>query len=152
MMAKPPAAFTSGDSLMSVPRPAMFVAMVTAPSPLVDCPAFATMDASFWCCLALSTSWSILRMLSILLSNSDISTDVVPTSTGRPCLRRSSISSITAAYFSLAVLYTRSSMSLRAMGRLVGISTTSSLYMSQNSPASVDAVPVIPASLWYIRK
>ena len=38
-------------------------------------------------------------------------------------------------------------MSLRAIGRFVGITTTSSLLMSQNSPASVSAVPVIPDSL-----
>ena len=38
-------------------------------------------------------------------------------------------------------------MSIRATGLLVGMVTTSSLYMSQNSPASVSAVPVMPASL-----
>ena len=66
-------------------------------------------------------------MLSILERSSEISTDVVPTRQGRPALRMVSISSMTALYFSRAVLYTRSSMSLRTTGRLVGISTTSSL-------------------------
>jgi hypothetical protein len=51
MMAKPPASFTPGPSLMSVPRPAMLVAMVTLPA----WPASATISASRWCCLAFST-------------------------------------------------------------------------------------------------
>ena len=45
LMDKPPAAFTSCDSLMSVPRPAMLVAIVT----VLLCPAVATISASFWC-------------------------------------------------------------------------------------------------------
>ena len=42
IIAKPPALRTSGASLISVPRPAIFVAMVTTP----DCPALATISAS----------------------------------------------------------------------------------------------------------
>lgn len=42
--------------------------------------------------------------VSIRLRSSDISTEVVPTSTGRPSPTRRSISSITAAYFSRFVL------------------------------------------------
>ena len=38
------------------------------------------------------------------------------------------------------------------MGRLVGISITSNLYIFQNSSDSVTAVPVIPDNLEYILK
>ena len=44
IMANPPAFFTPSPSLISVPRPAMLVAMVTAPAS----PALATISASFW--------------------------------------------------------------------------------------------------------
>ena len=44
IIARPPAPLTPSPSLMSVPRPAMFVAIVTAPAR----PAFATISASFW--------------------------------------------------------------------------------------------------------
>ena len=100
MMAKPPAAFTSCDSLMSVPRPAMLVAIVT----VLLCPAVATISASFWCNFAFRTLCLILRIVSIRLNNSEISTDVVPTSTGRPASVNRTISSITALYFSRFVL------------------------------------------------
>ena len=72
MIARPPAAFTSGLSLMSVPRPAMLVAIVTVPLK----PALATMSASFLWSFAFSTLCSILRIVSILLSISEISTEV----------------------------------------------------------------------------
>ena len=78
MIASPPACTTSGISLMSVPRPAILVAMVTDPV----LPAWATMSASFACNLAFRTLWSILRILSIRANSSDISTEVVPTRTG----------------------------------------------------------------------
>ena len=64
--------------MMSVPRPAMFVETVTADFR----PAIATMDASRSLCLALSTSCRIPRLVSMVESNSDFSTDVVPTKTG----------------------------------------------------------------------
>ena len=41
------------------------------------------MSASFWCNFAFNTLCSILRIESILLSISEISTEVVPTRTGR---------------------------------------------------------------------
>ena len=85
---------------MSVPRPAMLVAMVTTPG----FPASATMSASFLCILALRTLCFIFRMLSILLSNSEISTEVVPISMGLPARESSVTFSITALYFSLLVL------------------------------------------------
>ena len=58
-----PASLTSGASLMSVPRPAMLVAMVTMPFS----PAWATISASFWWSLALSTWCGILRSWSMRL-------------------------------------------------------------------------------------
>ena len=119
----PPSSFTPSPSLISVPRPAMLVAIVTVEL----WPAFATMSASFWCNFAFRTLCWILRKVSILLNISEISTEVVPTSTGRPAWTIFSISSMTALYFSRLVLYTRSFMSIRAIGRLVGITTTSSL-------------------------
>ena len=67
-------------------------------------PAVATISASFWCNFAFSTLCSILRMVNILLSISEISTDVVPTRTGRPACTNCSISSMTALYFSRFVL------------------------------------------------
>ncbi len=38
------------------------------------------------------------------------------------------------------------------MGSFVGIPTTSSAYVCANSPASVNAVPVMPESFSYMRK
>ena len=67
------------------------------------------------------------KFQKILLNNSEVSTLVVPTRTGRPSPMRRSTSSMTALNFSRLVLYTMSSISTRAMGLLVGISTTSSL-------------------------
>ena len=83
----------------------MFVAMVTVPG----LPASETTSASRWCILAFSTWCLMPRMPSILDSSSLISTVVVPTSTGRPCLLSSTTSSMTALSFSRLVLYTRSS-------------------------------------------
>ena len=52
---------------------------------------------------------------------------MVPTSTGLPSATRETISSTTALYFSRLVLYILSSLSSRMTGRLVGMTTTSSL-------------------------
>ena len=51
IIANPPASFTPSPSLMSVPRPAIFVAIVTAPGN----PALATISASFWWYFAFRT-------------------------------------------------------------------------------------------------
>ena len=59
-----------------------------------------TISASRWCSLAFSTLCWIFLSVNIRLSNSEISTEVVPTSTGRPLPISSTISSITAVYFS----------------------------------------------------
>ena len=69
-------------SLMSVPRPAMLVEIVTVPA----CPARCTISASCMWYFAFSTLCGIFSRFSIRLSNSDASTLTVPTSTG--CARR----------------------------------------------------------------
>ena len=73
--------------MISVPRPAMLVATVTAPS----LPAWATISASFSWNLALSTLCLMPRFLSMAESSSDFSMEMVPTSTGWPFLWHSSI-------------------------------------------------------------
>ena len=90
---------------MSVPLPAIFVAIVTTPGS----PASATISASFLWSFALSTLWFTFDLLSILLSNSEISTDVVPIRTGLLLFLRFITSSIIALYFSLFDLYIKSS-------------------------------------------
>ena len=67
-------------SMMSVPRPAMLVATVTAPAR----PACAMIVASRAWFLAFSTSCGTPRRFSILDRTSDFSTLIVPTSTGWP--------------------------------------------------------------------
>ncbi len=69
---------TLPPSLMSVPRPAMFVAMVIAPS----LPASATICASCSCWRAFRTLCCSLALVSSVLSISDFSIEVVPTRTG----------------------------------------------------------------------
>ncbi len=84
-------------SLMSVPRPAMLVAIMTAPSPPAPC----TMSASRSCCFALSTSWGMRwALVSMRLSISLRSTLVVPTSTGRPTSQERRTSSTIASHLS----------------------------------------------------
>ena len=63
---------------MSVPRPAMLVAIVTEPFK----PALAIISASLLWFLAFKTSCLILLYENILLKNSETSTEIVPTSTG----------------------------------------------------------------------
>ena len=87
-----------------MPRPAMLVAMVTAPLR----PAWATIGASFSWNLALSTSCLMPRRLSISARTSLFSTLVVPTSTGRPASVISTISSMSALNLAFSVRNTRS--------------------------------------------
>ena len=110
-------------SRMSVPRPAMLVAIVTAPF----LPAWATISASFSWNFAFSTTCSTPRRASMPLKSSLFSTLTVPTSTGWPVAWRLTTSSMMAAYFAFIVTNTASFMSSRIMGRLVGMVTTSSL-------------------------
>ena len=67
-------------SRMSTPRPAMFVATVTAPMR----PAWVTISASCSCFFAFSTECGMPRFSSRRDSFSDFSTEIVPTSTGWP--------------------------------------------------------------------
>ena len=87
-------------SKMSVPRPAMLVAMVTAPS----LPAWATMLASSRCLLAFKMLCAMPLRFRPVDKTSDFSTDTVPTKTGWPLLWVCSMSSTMAMYFSLSVL------------------------------------------------
>ena len=85
---------------MSVPRPAMLVAIVTAPG----WPARATISASRWWYFAFSTLCGMPARLSMRDSVSDTSTLTVPTSTGKPSsCSRSRLLEI-ALYFSRRVL------------------------------------------------
>ncbi len=86
-------------SRMSVPRPAMLVAMVTVPRR----PAWATISASCAWYLAFSTTCLMPRRLSIAEIFSDFSMLTVPTSTGRPFFCCSVMSATMASYFSVAV-------------------------------------------------
>ncbi len=106
---------------MSVPRPAMLVAIVTAPGR----PASAIILASRSCCLALSTLCGTSAAVSAWDTISDISIDAVPTKTGRCSFTHTRISSIIASNFSVIVKYTRSFISLRLTSTLVGITNTS---------------------------
>ena len=113
-----PASSASSEppSTMSVPRPAMLVAMVTAPGR----PAWATMCASRSCCLALSTSCGMPASCSCSESSSETSIEVVPTSTGWPRSWQSRISSTTARYLPARLRNTQVGMVLahhRPVGR-----------------------------------
>ena len=112
---------TPSASLMSTPRPAMFVAIVTAPF----WPASWMISASCSCCFAFSTlcgiPWRVEQLREVLR---DVSTAIVPTRTGWPFSCRSLMSSMTASNFASFVLKIRSFLSSRATSTLVGISTT----------------------------
>ena len=108
--------------MISVPRPAMLVATVTAP----NLPAWATISASFSWFLAFSRLCWMPSRASRPLSSSFFSMDTVPTSTGWPLAWQSLICWMTARYLPASVLYTTSWWSWRWLGRLVGISTMSS--------------------------
>ncbi len=110
-------------SMMSVPRPAMLVATVTAPLR----PAWATIAASRSWYLAFSTSCGMPLRLSILETSSDFSTLIVPTRTGWPAWCRSAMSSTRASNLACAVWYTTSRWSPLIIGMFVGIGSTPSL-------------------------
>ncbi len=77
---RPPSSVTPSPSLMSTPRPAMFVAIVTA-----RCwPASLMISASRACSFALSTLCGTPCRVSSCDRYSDVSTAIVPTSTGWP--------------------------------------------------------------------
>ena len=99
----------------------MLVAIVTEPS----WPACWMISASRAWFFAFSTLCSTPRRVSIPESISEISTEIVPTSTGWPRSCASAISSTTARYFASFVLKMKSFWSIRTMSRWVGIETTS---------------------------
>ncbi len=106
---------------MSVPRPAMFVAIVIA----FGRPASATICASCACCLAFSTLCGRPDCFSMPDSSSEFSIEVVPTRTGWPRSWQSRMSARIASYFSFAVRNTWSCRSWRIIGRCVGMMTVS---------------------------
>mmetsp|Transcript_27169 Transcript_27169/g.45447 ORF Transcript_27169/g.45447 Transcript_27169/m.45447 type:complete len:316 (+) Transcript_27169:1063-2010(+) len=112
-------------SKMSVPRPAMFVEMVTAPLR----PLWLTISLSrcTFSGLALSSWKGISSLASRPARNSLRSTDVVPTSTGRPLRCMRFISAQTAFHFASSVLNTTSVPSSRQVTRLVGTTATARL-------------------------
>ena len=131
---------------MSVPRPAILVATVTAPFS----PALAIISASLALFLAFKTSWSIFLAVNIWLINSLVSTAIVPISIGCPNLCLLSTSSINEINLPFCVGYSKSGASILSIFLLVGIQITLILYISLNSSSSVLAVPVIPDNLLYI--
>ncbi|MNN56181.1 hypothetical protein D3C81_1710980 [compost metagenome] len=90
---KPDCFSTLPPSTMSVPRPAMLVAMVI----ILGRPACATISASRACCLALSTWCGSCSRSSRPDRYSEVSIEVVPTSTGWPRSWQSRISRTTAS-------------------------------------------------------
>ncbi len=135
-------------SMISVPLPAIFVAIVTIPWR----PASATISASFSCCLAFNTLCLTPFLFSIWLISSEFSIEIVPTRTGCPFSFASITLLVIALNLDFSFVNTASCISSRTIGLLVGITTTSMLYMSLNSSSSVLAVPVMPDSFWYILK
>ena len=85
--------------MMSVPRPAMLVAIVTAPNR----PACATISASRSWYFAFRTTCLMPARFSRVERCSDFSIEMVPTSTGRPEAFSSLISVSTASNFSRSV-------------------------------------------------
>jgi hypothetical protein len=76
--------------------------------------------------LARGTWCGIFCFFSSPDRNSDVSIEVVPTSTGWPRVLQSLMSSMMASNLSFCVRYTRSGASSRIIGMCVGITTTSS--------------------------
>ena len=107
---------------MSVPRPAMFVATVTAPTR----PASAMIAASSASRVAFRMRQPIPRAASSSPRRSDDSTLRMPTSTGRPRSWCSCTRSATASNLLASVVNGRSARRRRITGRCVGTRTTGS--------------------------
>ena len=102
---------------MSVPRPAIFVAIVTAPTS----PAFAIISASLAWFLAFKTSCLIPALSNILDNLSFVSTEIVPTSIGCPVSCICLINSTIFLNLPASVAYIISDISFLTHGLLVGI-------------------------------
>ena len=100
-------------SMMSVPRPAMFVATVTTPLR----PASAMIAASRACCLALRTEWGMPTRSVPWRGTPTSPTETVPTRTGWPAGGASPMSATIASNFAAAFLYRKSDWSIRIIGR-----------------------------------
>mmetsp|Transcript_32301 Transcript_32301/g.51720 ORF Transcript_32301/g.51720 Transcript_32301/m.51720 type:complete len:222 (+) Transcript_32301:121-786(+) len=111
-------------SRMSVPRPAMFVAIVTDPA-RPDCATISASRSTF-SGLALSSSYLMPSSSRSAAICSERSTLVVPTRTGRPFLCMRAISRRTAFHLPLSLLNTTSCASSRRTSRLVGTTCTDS--------------------------
>ena len=109
-------------SIISVPLPAMLVAIVTA----LYLPAWATISASWAWNLAFNTLWGTPLFFNNSDNSSELFIEIVPTRTGCPFSYRASILSIIDFIFPFLVLYTKSALSLLITGKLVGITITSS--------------------------
>ena len=108
---------------ISVPLPAIFVAIVTAPTR----PAWAIIYASFWWCLAFNTLCFTPTCFKSADINSDFSILMVPTKTGRPILDIFTISSTTSLYFVTCLLKIASGSLFLISGLFVGIAVTGRL-------------------------
>ena len=97
---KPPSSATPSPSLISVPRPAILVAIVTDPF----WPAPAIISASFSWNLAFRTLCEIPCLFNTALSSSDCVIEVVPMSTGCPLACSSCTNLPTALYLARLVL------------------------------------------------
>ena len=129
----PPVFFTSSyassdpgfpPSLMSTPRPAMLVAIVTPPRR----PACAMISPSRSWFLAFNTSCGMPSCLKCAERISFFSTDTVPTKTGCPFSCNSRTCRAIAFIFPPSVWKMRSSWSFRAADLLVGTTTVLSPY------------------------
>ena len=98
----------------------MLVAIVTAPG----WPASLMISDSRSCSFAFRTLCGTPRRFSSSTRYSEVSTAIVPTSTGWPSSCRSAMSSTTASNFASFDLKMKSFSSARATGTFVGISTT----------------------------
>ena len=83
MICNPPNSSTPGPNFISVPLPAIFVAIVIA----FFKPACDTISASLLCCLAFKTLCGIPFCFNIFDNNSETSTEIVPIKTGCPFLK-----------------------------------------------------------------
>ena len=109
---------------MSVPRPAMLVAIVTAPLR----PAWATISASCSWYFAFRTTCLMPRRFRSLDSRSDFSIETVPTSTGRPrLLLLDDVVDDRVELLALGPVDHVRLFDARSIGRLVGTTMTSSL-------------------------
>ena len=138
----------SPPSFISVPLPAIFVAIVT----VLYLPACAIISASLSWCLAFNNSCGIFERFNKSDNSSECCIDAVPTSTGCPFSNNSCIFATIALYFARPVIYITSGKSFLITGIFVGTITTGNLYICLNSSSSVFAVPVIPDNFLYILK